>query len=388
MSRHGRTRRRAQATAWWVMLAAAAVIATAAAHDGEVHRDPDAGAPAADAAAALQRPVWLADGSLHVSRELQQRLKLRSEPWLPATRALPVQHLAAEVQPQPDAALSVVAIERGRLDAPEGGGWPLPGQTVRAGQLLAWLQPQLSQPQRAERRARLAKLDAELAIADVNVERQQLQSAVNADAGGVASGNIWVEKYLAERDAMRRNRDLLAQSLDDRIALKAPHAGRVLGVVAAPGTVVEAGAAVLRLSDSDALQLSAIHQQAGLGARIAAARLGDGSLLLPRGEEPLADGSGWRLRFDVPAGQSRLLAGQVVDVALAIRPPARALALPAGACVGRNGVAEVWLQHGDERFERRRQPSCRPADLQPAVLALIDGDRLVTDGAALLSRYR
>jgi cobalt-zinc-cadmium efflux system membrane fusion protein len=387
MSRHGRVRRRALAAAWSAMLTAA-VIATAAAHDGEIHRDPDAGAPAADAAAALQRPVWLADGSLYVGRELQQRLKLRSQPWSPAAQVLPVQHLAAEVQPQPDAALAVVAIERGRLDAPEGGGWPLPGQQVRAGQLLAWLQPQLSQPQRAERRARLAKLDAELAIADVNVERQQLQSAVNTEAGGVASGNIWVEKYLAERDAMRRNRELLAQSLDDRIALKAPHAGRVLGVVAAPGTVVEAGAAVLRLSDSDALQLSAVHQQAGLGARIAAARLGDGSLLLPRGEEPLADGSGWRLRFDVPAGQSRLLAGQVVDVALAIRPPGQALALPAGVCVDRNGAAEVWLQRGDERFERRRLPSCRPADLQPAVLALVDGDRLVTEGAALLSRYR
>lgn len=387
MSRHGRTRRRVLAAARSATLAAA-VIATAAAHDGEVHRDPDAGAPAADAAAVLQRPVWLADGSLYVGRELQQRLKLRSQPWSPAAQTLPVQHLAAEVQPQPDAALAVVAIERGRLDAPEGGSWPLPGQQVRAGQLLAWLQPQLSQPQRAERRARLAKLDAELAIADVNVERQQLQSAVNTDAGGVASGNIWVEKYLAERDAMRRNRDLLAQSLDDRIALKAPHAGRVLGVVAAPGTVVEAGAAVLRLSDSDALQLSAVHQQAGLGARIAAARLGDGSLLLPRGEEPLADGSGWRLRFDVPAGQSRLLAGQVVDVALAVRPAGHALALPAGACIGRNGAAEVWLQRGDERFERRRLPSCRPADLQPAVLALADGDRLVTEGAALLSRYR
>lgn len=387
MSWHGHARRRALAAAWSATLAAA-VIATAAAHDGEIHRDPDAGAPVADAAAALQRPVWLADGSLYVGRELQQRLKLRSQPWSPAAQTLPVQHLAAEVQPQPDAALAVVAIERGRLDAPEGGGWPLPGQQVRAGQLLAWLQPQLSQPQRAERRARLAKLDAELAIADVNVERQQLQSAVNTEAGGVASGNIWVEKYLAERDAMRRNRELLAQSLDDRIALKAPHAGRVLGVVAAPGTVVEAGAAVLRLSDSDALQLSAVHQQAGLGARITAARLGDGSLLLSRGEEPLADGSGWRLRFDVPAGQSRLLAGQVVDVALAVRPAGHALALPAGACVGRNGAAEVWLQRSDERFERRRLPSCRPADLQPALLALADGDRLVTEGAALLSRYR
>ena len=72
----------------WGVSAAAPVAIAAAPGAG-------AGAPAADAAAALQRPAWLADGSLHVSRELQQRLKLRSEPWLPATRALPVRQAPA-----------------------------------------------------------------------------------------------------------------------------------------------------------------------------------------------------------------------------------------------------------------------------------------------------
>ncbi|MBA4285972.1 MAG: hypothetical protein C0434_10635 [Xanthomonadaceae bacterium] len=370
-----------------LLLALAVAGLSASAHDGEVHRDPADAAPAAVRDFTLQRPIWLADGSLRVSKALQVRMNIRSQPWSAAMQALASQRLAAEVQAQPDAALAVVAIERGRLEAPDGG-WLLPGQQVRAGQLLAWLRPQLSQQERSDRRARLARLEAELAIVEVNVERQQLQSAVNVEAGGVASGNIWVEKYLAERDAMRGNRDLLAQSLDDRIALRAPHAGRVLDVAAAPGAVVEAGAAVLRLSDSDALQLLAVHQQAGLGARIATARLSDGSLLLPRGEEPLADGSGWRLRFDVPAGHARLIAGQVVRLDVAIRPPAGAVAIPAGACVGRGDAAEVWMQRGDERFEVRRLPSCQPARGTAAALALVDGDRLVTEGAALLSRYR
>lgn len=369
----------------YAVLALLAASVAVAAHDGEIHRDPAADTPAAAGGFSLTRPLRLADGSLHVSTAMQQQLKIRSETWAAVTQPLAVERLAAEVQAQPDAALAVVAIERGRLEAPDGG-WLLPGQQVKAGQVLAWLRPQLSQQERSDRRARLAKLDAELAIVEVNVERQQLQSAVNTEAGGVASGNIWIEKYLADRAAMRGNRDLLAQSLDDRIPLRAPHAGRVLNVAAAPGAVVEAGSAVLRLSASNALQLVAVHQQAGLRARIASARLSDGSLLVPRGEEPLADGSGWRLRFDVPAGHSRLLAGQVVRFEASLRPNAAAAMIPAGACVGRAGGAEVWMQRGDERFEVRQIASCRSDGA--AALALADGDRIVTQGAALLSRYR
>lgn len=363
----------------------AATSLIASAHDGEVHRDPAVDAPAAAGSFTLERPLRLADGSLRVSKGMQQLLKLRVEPWSAATQRLPIQTLAAEVQAQPDAVLAVIAIERGRLEAPDGG-WLLPGQQIKAGQLLAWLRPQLSQQERADRSARLAKLEAELAIIEVNVERQQLQSSANVEAGGVATGNIWIEKYLAERDAMRRNRDLLAQSLDDHIALRAPHAGRVLNVAAAPGAIVEAGAAVLRLSDSDALQLLAIHQQAGLGARIASARLPDGSPLIPRGEEPLADGSGWRLRFDVPAGHARLVVGQVARLDLSLSPPAGAIAIPASACVGHDGAAEIWMQRGEERFEAQPIASCRPDGA--AALALRDGDRIVIDGAGLLSRYR
>ena len=368
------------------LLALAAASLGAAAHDGEVHRDPAADAPSAASSFTLERPLRLADGSLRVSKAMQQLLKLRVEPWSAATQRLPIQTLAAEVQAQPDAALAVIAIERGRLEAPDSG-WLLPGQPIKAGQTLAWLRPQLSQQERSERGARLAKMEAELAIIEVNVERQQLQSSANLEAGGVATGNIWIEKYLAERDSMRRNRDLLAMSLDDRIALRAPHAGRVLNVAAAPGAIVEAGAAVLRLSDSDALQLVAIHQQAGLGARIASARLADGSLLLPRSEEPLADGSGWRLRFDVPAGHAaRLVVGQVARLDVSLSPPAGAIAIPASACIGHDGAAEIWMQRGEERFEAQPIASCRPDGAK--TLALREGDRIVTDGASLLSRYR
>lgn len=367
--------RRHAVIACWVLLSTLAF-----AHDGEVHHDAADALPTAPA----DRPQRLADSSLQVSKPMQRLLKLRTERWSPTTLA-GTQTLVAEVRPQPEFALDLVAPERGRLEAPEAG-WPLPGQTVKAGAVLAWLHPQLSQQEIADRRAKIATLEQQLVIIDVNVERQQMQSDAAVAAGGVAGGNIWIEKYLADRDAMRANRDLLAQSLSDRLPLRATVGGQVLTVPVSPGAIVEAGQQLLRLADPNAVQLVAVHQQAGLAARIAEARLADGSRLRLRGDEPLADGSGWRLRFDVPAGAGTLASGQIVRLQVALKPPPAMVAVPPGACVRRDdGSAEVWLHREAERYEARRLSNC--GDGVPAAL-LAAGDRIVIEGAALLSLYR
>ncbi len=368
-------------------LSAALLLATlASAHDGELHRDP-ADPVSAVPTTPIDRPQRLADGSLRISKPMQRLLKLRTARWSPATLA-GVETLVAEVRPQPEFALELVAPERGRLEAPDGG-WPLPGQPVKAGAVLAWLRPQLSQQEIADRRAKIATLEQQLVIIDVNVERQQMQSAANVEAGGVAGGNIWIEKYLAERDATRANRDLLLRSLSDRLPLRAAVSGRVLSVPVSPGAIVEAGQPLLRLADPNAVQLLAVHQQAGLAARIAEAWLADGSPLRLRGEEPLADGSGWRLRFDVPAGTSRLASGQISRLQVSLKPLPGSVAVPPGACVrSDDGGGLVWLHREAERYEARKLPSCSGAGLPAASLALVDGDRIVVEGAALLSQYR
>jgi cobalt-zinc-cadmium efflux system membrane fusion protein len=371
-----------------LVLAALAAAGALSAHDGERHDEAADTPPALLGDAGLERPLRLADGSLRVTAAMQRRLGLDTRPWplTPAAGIAAPLHLAAEAVSRPDAALALVAVERGRIEAPDGGWTLLAGRRVAAGEILAWLRPQLGQAERAERQARLARLDAELAIVDVNVERQKLtRAAVEAD--GAPTGNIWAEKYLADRDSLRARRDLLAQSLDDRIALRAPRAGRVLAVAAEPGAVVEAGALLARLSDAAALQWVAIHQQAGLGAAIASARLADGTPLAVAGEEPLADGSGWRLRLDPAAAASPArVAGQVSRLMLDLRPAPGQVALPPGTCIRRGDRAEVWVQRGPERFEALPLPACGGDPLPTA--ALRAGDRLVTAGGALLGLYR
>eukprot|EP01034_Spumella_vulgaris_P004671 gene4671-5969_t len=221
-----------------------------------------------------------------------------------------------------------------------------------------------------------------------------MQSDATVAAGGSAGGNIWIEKYLADRDAMRANRDLLKQSLSDRLPLRAAVSGRVLSVPISPGAIVEAGQSLLRLADPNAVQFVAIHQQPGLAGRIAAAHLADGQTLRLRGEEPLADGSGWRLRFDAPAsanvgagvGAGQLASGQIASLRISLKPLPGTVAVPPGACVrSDDGGGIVWVHREAERYEARKLASCNGDGLPAATLALVDGDRIVTEGGALLT---
>jgi len=362
------------------------------AHDGELHRDEQL-AVAGAVLPGLERPQRLADGSLRVPKPMQHQLGLRTRIWSAALPAAGLQ-LVGEARTSPEAALDLVAPERGRLEVAEGG-WPQAGQSVAAGRVLAWLHPQLSQQAIAERRARIAVLEQQLVIIDTNVDRQEIQSAANVAAGaGRATDNIWFEKYVAERDALRANLELLRQSLSDRLPLRATVSGRVLAVPVSAGSIVEAGQTLLRLADPSAVQLVAIHQRAGLAARISAARTAAGQPLRLRDEQPLADGSGWRLRFDLVGstggehGQA-LVAGQLADVQLSLKPGPGRLAIPASACVrGNDGRGTVWLHRDAERYEPKTVPACRDEGLPTEALMLAEGDRIVVEGAALLSLYR
>jgi len=346
----------------------------AAAHEGETHRA--AAPPPLPAAALAAQPHRLADGSLFVPKAAQHLLEIRTEPWRGAAPS--AQTLVAEVQAQPAAAVLVAAPEPGLLEA--AGSWPVAGQQVRAGEVLAWLRPQLAQRDAARRRADLADLDQKLVIARLNVERLGLQSAVNPD-NQAATGNIYYEQAAAELDALQRRRELIADSLRDRLPLRAAVSGRLAAVPARAGSVVATGQALFELADPKALRLAAPGFDAALGARLRSARAG-ATVLAYRGEEPLADTPGWRLLFEPAAGQDvpDWLPGQLQEIRIDVDDAAPASAACARAA---DGKAQVWLHHGPEDFEPRSAASCAEA-----LSAVAPGERLVTQGAALLSQYR
>lgn len=359
------------------------VAASSTAHEGEVHRDEAASVAPLSAAALAERPRRLPDGELYLPKAAQHLLGIRTQPWSAAV-TVPMS-LVAEVQAQPAAAVTITAPEPGRLESGEDGrGWPLPGRTVHAGDVLAWLSPQIPQRDAARRRALVADLDQQLVIANLNVDRLGLQGAVNADQK-VATGNIYLEQAVAERDALVHQRELVAQSLNDRVPLRALVSGRVQAAPARAGDVVAAGQVLFQLVDGSRSRLVAISFDPELGERVRGAKLrldpATEAALVYRGEEPLAGAPGWRLLFDLAQGAA-LSPGQLVEVRVEAAA-AGVATLPAGACVlEADGTAVAWVHRAPERFAPLRLKSCAGG------VQLAQGDRLVTQGAGLLSQYR
>lgn len=356
-------------------LAVAAASSPAAAHDGVVHADPAAAVIAAD------RPRRQADGSLFVSKSLQRTLGLRTRiATADATRSIVV---PAEVVADPLARGDLRAPQAGRLEADAH--WPLPGQRVAAGEVLAWLRPLLTKSDEARRTADLADLDQKLEAARVNAERLRIQTAANE--GQVTTNNVYYEQAEIEFASVREQQRLATEALHGRVAVRAPAAGVLLDVPARAGAVVAAGEPLFEIFDTQRLWLSAVVDDQRLAApgAVAHARLADGHerRLTLQSVEPLtAAQPGWRLRFAADAGEppAGLLRGEVVT--LRIDAAADAVADAADACVPlADSGGLIWTHAGPERFLSRHLTSCRDAPPRAA------GERWVTQGAALLTQY-
>ena len=370
--------------------------ATCAAHEGEVHRDEGSALPLS-AAALAERPRRLPDGELFLPKPAQRLLGIRTVAWSADVADQPLS-LVAEVQAQPAEALTLTAPEPGRLE-PGDAAWPLQGQSLHAGQVLAWLRPQINQRDAARRRAQIADFDQKLIIANLNVERLNMQSAVNGDQK-VATGNIYLEEAVAERDALLHEREQIADSFEDRVPLRAPVSGHVIAAPARIGDVVAAGQTLFQVSDPSHLRLAVLSFDPRLARRLRSVHANLGGAgdveLVYRGQEPLSGAPGWRLLFDpaerggaAASDDDALLPGQLVELR-AQAAAADSAALPSGACaIDAGGGAVVWVHRAPERFVPLRLKSCDSGIAPgPGGTQLAQGDRLVIQGAGLLSQYR
>lgn len=341
---------------------------TTFAHDGVDHAAGEA-IPESDT-----RPHWLSASRLQVSTALQRRLALRSV--AAADSAAATQILSAEVLAHPAGNGSIGAPEYGRLEADQA--WPLAGQTVRKGQLLAWLKPVLSLQQESERRRDVALLAQQLRIATINRDRLAVQ--VEASAGVVASNNVYYDEAVLEFESLSRQLEQARGVLDARIALRAPFDG-VLGETAVGnGDVVEAGTRVFGVSEARRLRIALNVFDPELVRHPPPLSLpqADGRAIALRaaGSEPLAHRQGWRLLYDGDgdAGAARQ-PGEIVEVLAEIPDSA------APACLRSQAGAELWVQVEPEIFERRRAADCRQIQISAT-------ERWVRDGAAILGQYR
>ena len=246
--------------------------------------------------------------------------------------------------------------------------------------MLAWLRPQIGQREAAKRRAEVADLDQKLVMDNLNVERLALQGAVNPD-NQVATGNIYFEEAQTRRDAERKQRELIAESLKDRAAVRAQVSGRVLAAAARAGEVVAAGRRPVPA------RRSAQAAAGGVELRPAARRqpaLRQPERRLGAAGIPRAGAAGRRAGL-APVVRPRerrdgVPPGQLVEIE--VRPAADFGSAGRKTCaVGPGGGTVVWIRSAPERLAERKVTDC------DAPLQLAAGERLVTQGAALLSQY-
>ncbi len=371
----------------------ACLASTALAHGDEDHSQDQqkaAAVPASvpgDGAAASMRhaasPQRLPDGSLFVPKQLQRQIGLRSQRVTIGSLSATIE-LNGQVIADPETGGRVQATFAGSV-VPGPKGMPVPGRAVTRGEIVAYLQPVSSAIERGNQKAQQAELAGQLAIADARVRRlEELE-------GAVAQKEIEVARI--ERSTLRKRLAATSASIDSAVPLRAPAAGVISASSLVAGQVVDAKEILFEIIDPSRLAVEALAYQAGIGATLISA-----SALSEQGALELEFVGGGRqmreqalpLLFRIITPNSMVVVGQPLKVIVRTAHEIKGAAVPRSALT-RIGAGEtaIWVHTEAERFVARRvHPQSLDASRVAIVDGLHDGDRVVVEGAGLLSQVR
>lgn len=358
------------------------------AHGDEDHGDKPHAAPAGAASnvpvAAQAAPVRLPDGSVFVPKPVQRLLGIRTVLGASRDIALTVE-LNGHVSADPNFSGRVQSSQSGRIAAPVGG-FPTLGMKVSKGQIMAWIEPAASNIDKGNQQAQLAELSSNLGLAERRAERLELL------VGSLPQREI--EAARAEAASLKVRKAAVAASLFQREALHAPVSGVVSRADVVAGQVVEAREILFEVMDLSRLRVEAIAYDTALAGQVA------GASGMTAANQPLAlafIGLSHQLReqalpmqFAVKPPLPTLSVGQPVKVFVQKRQTLRGISVPQGSVMkNSSGETIVWLHASAERFVPQRI-KVQPLDGNTvAVLdGLHDGDRVVTQGTALLAQIR
>ncbi|MDN3543105.1 HlyD family efflux transporter periplasmic adaptor subunit [Kinneretia asaccharophila] len=341
-------------------------------------------APPAPSAKGPQRQ---SDGSVFVPKPAQRQMSLRTQPG--EVQALPRAFtLNGKVLMDPNAGGKVQTMQAGRLEAGPRG-LPSLGQSVRKGELLAYVQPASDSLERAAQAAQLAELRASHSLAEKRLARlKELADSVPRRE---------IEALESELASLSARMAAVGGGLSGREALLAPASGVIAAAHAVAGQVLDARELVFEIVDPTRLQVEALAFDAALAADVAGAHVSVGGSALPLrlvGAARALREQALPLRFQVEgpglAGLEKLAVGQPLPVVVQTRSQVQGVALPAAA-LQKNPANQpiVWVKHSAERFEPR-VVTVQPLDGARVAVTqgLAAGERVVVQGAVLLNQIR
>lgn len=270
------------------------------------------------------------------------------------------------------------------------------GDKVKAGQLLAQLDAKDLALSEASQRAQVAALDAQLAVAKSDYERnQKLFDEGVIGASGMDHYQATYQAALAQLDASRAQ--LRAMSNQTGYAeLRADHDGVITAVLAEPGQVVGAGQTVLRLAHSGEIevasnvpedQIARVH--AGMPVQVSLWAGGDAAIAgiireLASSADPAT--RTYALRVSVPQPPPQMKLGMTASVRIPMSDAPKLIHVPLGAMIEQQGARGVWVFDQAAQAVQFRPLVIAGVDGNEFLVAggLRDGDIVVTAGAPLL----
>ena len=330
-------------------------------------------------------PRRQSDGSVFIPKSAQRQLGLRTLAVAAGEHARAFE-LAGTVVMDPNAGGKVQAALAGRLEAgPQG--LPLPGQSVKKGQVLAYVVPTAGALERSGQLAQQAELRAAKELAQRRLAR------LRELADTVARKDI--EAAESELQSLTARLAAVGAGLQQRDALVAPVSGVIASSNAVAGRVLDAREQVFEVVDPARLRIEALAYDPAQAQDVAGA-----SLALPGGQSvPLRFlGAARSLREQaLPlsfAGDaqalSQLALGQSVRLVVQTRSRVAGLQVPLAALQKNpSNQAIVWVKTGPEQYAPR---VVRIQPLDGVHVAVTDGlqpgERVATQGASLLNQIR
>jgi membrane fusion protein, heavy metal efflux system len=328
----------------------------------------------------------LPDGSVNVPKIAQRRMAIRTV-LAPESEVAATVEMPGRVVMDPNASGRVQAVHGGRVE-PGPRGLPVAGQSVKRGDVLAYVRHHAEPYALGTQQAQLAELRAQRQLAEQRVQR------LEGLEGTVPRKDI--EAARTEATTLAERERSIGSSLVAREALTAPVSGVIARADLVVGQVVESRDVLFEVVDPARMLVEATTADVTMAARLAGASLQgvpDVTLRLLGVSRSLRDGvlpltfavSGVKTGMVLP-----LAIGQPVTVIAQSKERIKGVVLPAQAVV-RNPSNEpiVWIKSGAERFIP--QPvQFRPLDANTVVITqgLSADNRVVVQGAPLIAQIR
>ncbi len=325
----------------------------------------------------------LPDGAVFVPKTSQRILGLANLKTAMETHRQSVT-LPGRIVPDPNASGVVQASVTGRISPPPGGFKRL-GAPIKAGEVLAIVQPAISAADLTSQAQQIRELDQQIALVSRRLERYRQLAVGSITRAQIEDSEIELTGLQARRRAVekfQREPEHLVAPVDGVLA----SASVVAGQMADPNTIL------FQIVDPTRLWVEALSYSGVVAGEAGSANLADGRAINLRFEGAgLSDrNQAVPLHFSITEQNGQLRLGQLVTVLAGTGREQQGLAVPRTSVIrAANGAMVVYEQSNPERFVPR-EVRVEPLDAsRMLVISGLDaGKRIVTTGAELLHQVR